>query len=110
MNHRYFTIAEIYEWYKNNVDTKLSFSLLEHMINDGIITRLPNKRYLLTEVNGLLLQKEDCTYIKNSDGKFILKNNRKILLEKFEDQIPQKDNTKFKITKLEGNKLKLSKK
>lgn len=109
MAYKFYTISEICDWYSKFVDKNITPSLINHFIEKGIIKRLPNKRYSLSEINNLLLVKEDCDYIKNDNDKFIIKPNRYKLLEIYNNNNIQNENTKFKITKLEGNKLKLTK-
>ena len=71
MAYNFYTTLEICEWYDNNANIPLPLSFLEYMIDEKIITRLPNKRYSLSEINSILLQKEDCEYLKDKNGKFI---------------------------------------
>ena len=108
MAYRYYTMQEIIDWYEKNADHPLSQGLLEHMIDKGIITRLPNKHFSLQEINNFLLQKIDCDYIKDNNDKYLFKENRVILLDKFiPKQLPQEG--EYKLVRTEGNKLKLVK-
>ena len=65
--------------------------------------------YSLEDVNSFLLQKNsDNKYLKNENEKYVLKTNRKKIIEKYPKKETRKPK-KFKITTLDGNKMKLIK-
>ena len=62
----------------------------------------------MEDVNEYLLETYDNAYVMNDEGKLKIKENRKKIIEKY----PKKEDIKpkkFKITALNGNKLKLIK-
>ncbi len=108
MEEKLYSINDIVKWYSKNVDTEISDDFLIYIINKGIIKPKEMSLYSLNELNDFLLQKIDNNYIKNSDRKYLLKDNRKSLIEKYPKKELKKPK-KFKITSLDGNKLKLIK-
>lgn len=109
MEEKLYSINEIVKWYSKNVDFEISDDFLIHIINIGILKPKEMSLYSLDDVNSFLLQKNsDNNYLKNEDGKYVLKDNRKVIIEKYPKKETRKPK-KFKLTSLDGNKLKLIK-
>lgn len=108
-NNKLYSINEIIRWYSKYVDTEISDDFLIYIINKGILTPREISLYSLEDVNSFLLQKiDDNKYLKNENDKYVLKYNRKKILEKYPKKEIRKPK-KFKITTLDGNKMKLIK-
>lgn len=108
MDDKLYSINEIIKWYSKYVDTELSDDFLIFIITKGIVKPIEMSLYSLNEINNFLLKKYNNELLKNNENKFILKENRKILLNKFPKKEIRKPK-KFKITSLDGNKMKLIK-
>jgi hypothetical protein len=108
MNEKLYSINEIVKWYNLNVDTQITDDFLIFLITKGIIKPIETSLYSLNEVNNFLLKKYNNDLLKNDNNKFILKENRIQLLNKFPKKEIKKPK-KFKITSLDGNKMKLIK-
>ena len=108
MTDKLYSINEIIKWYSANVDTEISDDFLIHIITKGLITPSEISLYSLDDVNEFLLEKYNDEFIKNSNNRYIFKENRKPILSKFPKKEIRKPK-KFKITSLDGNKMKLIK-
>lgn len=108
MDDKLYSINEIVKWYSLNVDTIITDDFLIYIITKGIIKPIETSLYSLSDINDFLLETFNGDFIKNQNDKFIFKNNRKIILDKFPKKEIKKAK-KFKITSLDGNKLKLIK-
>ena len=109
MSEKLYSINEIIKWYSKHVDTEISDDFLIYIINKNILKPKEMSLYSLEDVNSFLLQKtDDNNYLKNKDEKYILKENRKKILAKYPKKEVRKPK-KFKITTLDGNKMKLIK-
>ena len=108
-NDKLYSINEIVKWYSKYVDTEISDDFLIYIINKGILQFKEMSLYSLEDVNSFLLQKNsDNKYLKNESDKYVLKDNRKKIIEKYPKKETRKPK-KFKITTLDGNKMKLIK-
>lgn len=108
MEEKLYSINEIVRWYSLNVDTEISDDFLIYIINKGVLKPKEISLYSLEELNDFLLKKIDNKYVENENGKYILKDNRKQIVLKYPKKETRKPK-KFKITTLDGNKLKLIK-
>jgi hypothetical protein len=121
----------ILDWYKKNVNIPLSNEFLDYIINIGLYTSKGHieydnqilEAYSLNELNDLMLKKYNNEFIKNDSNLLLLKENRIILLNNLKSSnnnkivkvepinpiVKEKDNKKFKITRINGGKLKLIK-
>lgn len=108
MEEKFYSINEIIKWYSNNVDTEISDDFLIYIINRGVLKPKEMSLYSLEDLNEFLLKKIDNNYVKNNNGKYILKDNRKLVIDRFPKKETKKPK-KFKIASLDGNKLKLIK-
>lgn len=121
------------KWYDNNVNHGVNEAFINHMIDLGII----NKGINIETLNSFLLQSNGDGYSLDSNDRYEMKEDRKILIESFENMSkpvektenkhniiplkirttePKKENKKkdipqlngkFKIQRVSGNKLKL---
>lgn len=107
-DNKLYSINEIVKWYNLNVDTDITDDFLIYIITKGIIKPIETSLYSLNDINDFLLETFNGDLIKNENDKFIFKKNRKIILNKFPKKEIKKPK-KFKITSLDGNKLKLIK-
>lgn len=108
MEEKLYSINEIVNWYSKNVDTEISDDFLIYIIKKGVLKAKEISLYSLEDINNFLLKKVDNNFIKNDDDKFILKDNRRNIINKYPKKEVKKPK-KFKITSLDGNKLKLIK-
>lgn len=104
-------INDIIKWYGLNVNTPINDDFILYMIQNGLIKEVSPSQYDLNEINDFLLKKYNGELLKNEDGKYQMKDNRKALIESFKSSKPTTSKTpqKFKIIPLEGKKLKLVK-
>lgn len=93
-------IANIIKWYKDNTDTPIDVPFLRYMFDVGVM----DSTKTINDLNALLLQTENSKYIKDKNGKFKVKENRKPLIEKYKKTI-----STFKLAKNSKKKLKLIK-
>ena len=93
-------IANIIMWYKDNTDTPISVPFLRYMFDVGVM----DSTKTINDLNALLLQAENLKYIKDENGKFKVKENRKPLIERHKKTI-----STFKLAKNSKKKLKLMK-
>lgn len=102
-------INDVIKWYKENVDHELNEQFLKGMIKMGIIKPDIEIDYL----NLLLLERFNDKFIIEN-GKYKVKKNRIELIEDNGDKFRKTETTanvsRFKIEKINGNKLKLVKK
>lgn len=103
-----YSINDLIKWYSNNTDTEISDDFLIYLINKGILQHKDISLYSLSELNEILLEKINNEFIKNNNDKFIVKENRKNIINKYPKK-KVRTPKRFKITTLEGNKLKLIK-
>lgn len=93
-------ITNIIMWYKDNTDTPISVSFLRYMFDTGVM----DSTKTINDLNALLLQAENSKYVKDKNGKFKVKENRKPLIERHKKVI-----SSFKLAKNSNKKLKLMK-
>lgn len=108
IKEKLYSINEIVSWYKRKCEIEISDDFIIYLINKGIIKQKEISQYSLEDVNAFLLETYDNAYVMNDEGKLKIKENRKKIIEKY----PKKEDIKpkkFKITALNGNKLKLIK-
>ena len=113
------SIENVIEWYEKNVNYKLTKTFVNFMIKTGII----NSEINLNLLNLFLLEFYGNEFVKEN-GKFKIKENRKVVIDNFSDkeivvekkkEAKQKEEpkkslrNKFKIESLGGKKLKLVK-
>lgn len=104
-------VNDVVEWYSKFVDTEISSSLVKHMLNVGIVSESDT---LIRDVNSFLLSFFGGEPLKK-DGRYVVKENRKALIESFKDE-PKTNSSKnkqpirFKLQKMGNNKLTLTKK
>ena len=116
-------ISDVIKWYNENTDVGLNEIFLEKMINLGIIKEDINLSFL----NLILLERFNDNFV-TENGKYIVKKNRIPLIEQSkpveikpiqDDKIERmkiaveklgEPPRRFKIEKLNGNRLKLVKK
>ena len=113
------SIENVIAWYEKNVNYKLTKAFVNFMIKTGII----NNEIDLNLLNSFLLEFYGSEFVKEN-GKFKIKENRKIVIDNFSDaeivvekkkETKQKEEpkkplrNKFKIESLGGKKLKLVK-
>lgn len=104
---KFFTINEIVKWYDKNVNFKISSDFIVYLVTNNIILPKEPTIYSLNSVNDFLLEKLNNEYVKDRNGRFKIKENRKKIVEKYKGKPTV--HTKFKIASLDGNKLKLIK-
>ena len=113
------SIENVIAWYEKNVNYKLTKAFVNFMIKTGII----NNEIDLNLLNSFLLEFYGNEFVKEN-GKFKIKENRKVVIDNFSDaeivaeknkETKQKEEpkkplrNKFKIESLGGKKLKLVK-
>lgn len=103
-----YSINEIVKWYENNTDTIISDEFLIFLINKGIIKPIDVGEYSLGDINNFLLDSYEDKFVYDEKGKYKVKDNRKEIIKKYPKKEMKKPR-KFKITSLNGNKLKLIK-
>lgn len=108
MDNKLYSINDIVKWYDKNVDYGISDDFLIYIINKGVLKPCEMSLYSLEELNSFLLVKNENNYLKDKSDKYILKENRKHIVDKFPKKEVRKPK-KFKIASLDGNKLKLIK-
>lgn len=108
MREKLYTINEIIKWYDLNSNYQISDDFLIYIIKENVLNPIETSLYSLNDVNDLLLETYNSNFIKNDEGKYIVKENRKKVINKFPKK-EVKQPKKFKITSLDGNKMKLIK-
>ena len=105
-------LAEITDWYSKFTDININIGLIKHMKKIGMI----NDDIDLDTLNSFMLMKDGNEYVTNKDGRYVVKESRKMFNDSFTQKnvgIPlQNTNTnkkplKFKIEKTGNKKLKL---
>ena len=103
-----YSINEIVKWYDKYTDTPISDEFIIFIINKGIVKPIDIGEYSLDEINKFLLDSYEDNFIYDENGKYKVKDNRKEIIKKYPKKEMKKPK-KFKITSLNGNKLKLIK-
>ena len=104
-------IKEVIGWYEKMTDYPLSDKFIRHMVDVGII----GEDVDIDKLNSFLIERVSNKPVINENGKFKVKENRKRLIDSFDDKQvsnivqpkQQQSVTKFKIEKMNGNRLKL---
>jgi len=104
-------INDVVEWYSKFVDTDINDAFVRHMIDVGIVSESDT---LIRDVNTFLLSFFGGEPMKKG-GKYVVKENRKPLIESFKDKqspnnVKKKQPIRFKLQKTGNNKLTLTKK
>lgn len=102
---KYYSINEIASWFNLNSNHIVSSELIIYLISNNILSQEDKGLYSLEKVKELLLVKEFGQY-KVIGNKFVVKECRKAFIESFGEKI---EKAKYKITALNGKKLKLIK-
>lgn len=106
--------SEVRDWYSNFTDININVGLVNHMKEIGMLS----ENIDLDTLNSFMLVREGNEYITNKEGKYIVKESRKLFNNSFSQknvEIPiQKNNAnrkplKFKIEKTGNKRLKLIK-
>lgn len=107
------TINEIVEWYKINVNHPINDDLLIYMVKSDMIKAVKPSLYNLEDVNRFLLEYYNNQLKIDENGKYIMKPNRidnvRNFILKDETNLSSDTPRKYKLTTLNGNKLKLIK-
>lgn len=115
-------INDAIKWYKNNVDHEVNEPFIKHMIGLGIL----NDGINLELLNSFMLESDGDDYAKNNCGKYKMKPIRIPLVNSFITEVKSEPliynkqkpetkkeniipnlNGKFKLQRVNGNKLKL---
>lgn len=102
--------AEVINWYSKFTDININNGLINHMQKIGMISNDID----LDKLNSYMLVREENRYITNKEGKYVVKESRKVFNDSFSQkniEIPLKNKKplKFKIEKTGNKKLKLVK-